>query len=310
MSPPPEIPPCIFQERGSKLILLLTEELEKATYVTDEKNERLLYPVVGKKAVGVIYSIVDESIAAKYRSEIAALIRVAQKSPSDNELAPYLWWAQFHRLVWEMQNEGDYEDAEIEKLNADYIIKLPPDMVEEKSDGQPPPPRDLEDAGIVGFYDHIRADQRYTVIFENTLGYEIRGLDVILRDEQTKKLIFVELKGTSRKIRGPLSYLKRTKTKGRQLSWEWVFRSLLNVHHAMAASSVLLYCLEPIFSGEAERWLAVTRATRVESHWENQEIKVFKESDRDYFQKLDEGYSFQRYKDSYFSLKEQRLVSF
>lgn len=243
----------------------------------DEKNPGITFIIQRSKAVGISYQKDASDLFRQYENELNQLCKLAKEAPQSNRLAPYVWWAWFHRILWDMQCEGAYKDPEIAALNDDYIIKLPPDMVEEKSGGNPTPPSSLEEAGIIGFFDSIRPDIRYTVIFENTLGYEIRGIDAILKDHQTGELIVVELKGTSRPIRSALSYLKRTKTKGRQMSWEWIFRSLLGVHKAMASSAVFLHFLEPFFAQKIKRWLVITRSVKEQGHWSNKEIKIYDE---------------------------------
>lgn len=286
------------------LIFQIWELTSDQHIVLDEKNPKLSYIIENRESIGISYVKTNDQLFNRYQKSLSQLVDFYKNTPQNNQLAKYIWWAWFHSIVWEMQCEGEYEDEEIAKLNEDYIIKLPPDMIELKSTGNPTPPRNLEDAGIVGFFDHIRSNRRYTVIFENTLGYEIRGIDAILKDNDSGKIIFVELKGTSRPINKPLSYLKKTKTKGRQLSWEWIFKSLLNVHKAMAASSVFLYCLEAVLTGKAERWLVITKSVKQSDIWINQEVKAYDDQDIRNLTNLESKYSLQGYQQEFEELKK------
>ncbi|MFA0964461.1 hypothetical protein AB9P05_21825 [Roseivirga sp. BDSF3-8] len=246
----------------------------------DEKNGQLVYLVDKKTKRGCGFAYMCEEGEAIYQQLARQLTlhrQFAREVARQSEVGMNVFRAWLMKMMWELSCKGEYTDLEIRKLNDDYIIKLPPDMEEMKGEEGPAPPRDMEDAGIVGFFDDIRQNARYTVIYENTLGYEIHGLDALLRDEETGHIIFIEIKGTSRKIASPLSYLKRTKRKGRQLSWEWLYRSLEEAAHSMASSALYLYCLPHLVHSTVERWLVISRSEVEAGRRVNKEVKVYKE---------------------------------
>ena len=298
-----------LKETKDAFAFLTCEVSSHFVMLEDEHNPGLSYVMVQKNAVGFHYEKQGEKEFAAYVLRLKRLITFASDCPESNILGEYVWWASFHDILWEIKNEGPYQDPAVEALNKDYIIKLPPDAVEIKSDGNPEPPHNLEDAGVVGFYDFIRPDKRYTVIFENTLGYEIHGLDVLLKDNETGKVIIVELKGNSRPIRSPLSYLKKTKNKGRQMSWIWIFKSLLSSYNSMAASSVLLHCLGPLFENRIERWVSVSHAKKQQSHWSVDEIKFYKEEDLKKYPQLNESKELGKWSEAYKELMKIGLLS-
>lgn len=246
----------------------------------DEKNEQLVYLIDKKTKSGCGFAYVcneGEAIYQQLAEQLTLHRQFANEVARQSEVGMNVFWAWLMKMMWELSCKGEYGDNEIRKLNDDYIIKLPPEMAEMRGEEGPAPPRDMEDAGIVGFFDDIRTDSRYTVIYENTLGYEIHGLDALLRDEETGHIIFIEIKGTSRKIASPLSYLKRTKRKGRQLSWEWLYRSLEEAAHSMASSTLYLYCLPHLVHSTVERWLVISRSEVEDGRRVNKEVKVYKE---------------------------------
>ena len=75
----------------------------------------------------------------------------------------------------------------------------------------------------------------------------------------------------------PLHYLRRTRAKGRQLSWQWCWQSL--VDHALVATTApaFLALIEPFLDGAVERLLAVTVLTREEAGWRIANTHVWRE---------------------------------
>ena len=91
-------------------------------------------------------------------------------------------------------------------------------------------------------------------------------------------LVILEGKGSTRPIRTPASYLKRTKTKGRQLSWDWCWSSAIDLAEHPATAVAFLGLYQGLILGKAERMLAVTKARRVTGGFLAEEVEVWDEA--------------------------------
>lgn len=109
----------------------------------------------------------------------------------------------------------------------------------------PLPSREL--GGTAGLYRRPAEQQLKEVVFANDLSWTVHGVDAVLRDSQTSRYILCEAKGTEQPIAdSPLRYLRRTRTKGRQL---------------------LFRLLAPFLNGQVERLLVVTHLGRGTGGW-------------------------------------------
>lgn len=138
----------------------------------------------------------------------------------------------------------------------------------------------VETAGVVGAYRQIDAMPGYEVIFCNDLAYETCGIDVIAKHRESRRYLICEAKGTTGAFGSPATYLKTTKHKGRQLSWQWSWTSLVDFSDSPTASSVFLELYRSmILEQEIERLLCVTKAEKVPGGYVAGETRTWAETE-------------------------------
>jgi hypothetical protein len=136
-----------------------------------------------------------------------------------------------------------------------------------------------ESGGVAGLYAWLLGQSSFEVRFANDLAYEIHGLDAVAYNHATRRYLLCEAKGTTRKIKSPGSYLKRTKTKGRQLSWMWCWASIIDLAEHGPTADAFLTLLHPlILDNTVDRLLAVTRLHREPEGFTIQETRVWDEA--------------------------------
>ena len=121
----------------------------------------------------------------------------------------------------------------------------------------------VELAGMAGSYLWALAQKNLNVIYANDLAYEVRGIDAVAKKMDTGRLLIVESKGTTRKLSSPATYLKTTKTMGRQLSWLWCWNAVISLAENPFTAEAFLALYKPMILGQVERCLAVTRVRQV-----------------------------------------------
>lgn len=182
--------------------------------------------------------------------------------PSVNPLHHMVMIAELNRVTW-LKSHGGKGSVDLGK---GWLVPLPQGAESEPfplHEGRPIYPK-IETAGIVGAYQHIDSLPGYEVIFCNDLAYETPGIDIVAKHRHTGRYLVCEAKGTTNEIGSPASYLKLTKSKGRQLSWQWVWRSLVYCADSPAASSVFLELYRPMILEQGiERLLCVTKVDSV-----------------------------------------------
>lgn len=120
-----------------------------------------------------------------------------------------------------------------------------------------------EDAGVGSLYNYLNNDTPYKVIFCNDLSMQIWGFDALALDENTGTYLICEAKGTTGKFKTPPSYLKKTVKKGRQLSWEWCWRTLTDFAEDSLTAPVFTALYRPlILQQNIERLLFVAQLER------------------------------------------------
>ena len=103
-------------------------------------------------------------------------------------------------------------------------------------------------------------EPQHEVIFYDELCFQRSGLDLVFRSRSDERITITEVKGTSKKIQGsPLRYLKTTRTKGRQLSWDWVWRSLTSMAYDASTADGFFRILRGVLEGRADRSLVIVR---------------------------------------------------
>ena len=199
--------------------------------------------------------------------------------PSVNPLHHVVTVAELNRMAWLKGHAGK---GSID-LGKGWLVSLPKGTESEPfplHEGQPVYPK-IETVGIVAAYGHIEGMPGYEVIFCNDLAYKTPGIDIIAKHCETGRYLVCEAKGTTNTIGSPTSYLKGTKNKGRQLSWQWVWRSLVDFADSPTASSVFLELYRPMIleQGINDRLLCVTKAVKVPGGFSPAETQVWGEEE-------------------------------
>lgn len=164
------------------------------------------------------------------------------------------------------------------------------------TDGAPLyPTREL--GGTAGLYRWLAGQDLGEVVFANDLSWTVHGVDAVLRDRRTGRYILCEAKGTGRPIAdSPLSYLRRTRTKGRQLSWMWCWRSLADCALTATTAPLFLGLLSPFLGGQVERLLVVTRLGRDGEGWTVGDARAWTEAHLATFPELAAPYDLDRHR--------------
>lgn len=146
-------------------------------------------------------------------------------------------------------------------------------------DGAPVyPTREL--GGVAGLYNWITDQNLGDVVFANDLSWEVRGVDAVYRDHRTGRYVLCEAKGASNPIAGgPLSYLRRTRSKGRQLSWEWCWTTLVDFACVGTTAPAFLNLLKPFLQGQVDRLLCVTELRPENNGWRIVQSKTWREEE-------------------------------
>lgn len=165
------------------------------------------------------------------------------------------------------------------------------------ADGAPVyPTREL--GGVAGLYHWIKDNDLGEVAFANDLSWEVRGIDAVYRDRRTGRFVLCEAKGTAHPIAGgPLSYLRRTRGKGRQLSWEWCWATLVDFACVGSTAPAFLNLLAPFLAGEVDRLLVVTELRPENGGWRIVGSKAWREDDFSSIPELAEAYDLGRQRD-------------
>jgi len=122
--------------------------------------------------------------------------------------------------------------------------------------------KSIELSGIATFFEYIHKLPNTKVVYENTIAMTLHGIDAITQDDNGMYTIY-EIKGTARELKTPKSYLKRTKHKGRQLSWEWCWMSLVDMaEFPLTASVFLVELYEPVIHQRVKRKLVIVECSK------------------------------------------------
>lgn len=137
----------------------------------------------------------------------------------------------------------------------------------------------VEFAGEAALYRHLNADPDLEILLTGAVVWQLRGIDAIVRRKSDGVFILCEAKGSSRPLAAsPLTYLPETKTKGRQLGWQWCWNSLVDMAEHPATAAAFLVLLQPMLNGRVERLLTITRAARENGGWRCAETRVYPEA--------------------------------
>ena len=134
--------------------------------------------------------------------------------------------------------------------------------------------KSIELAGIAKFFEAIEKDESQKVVYENTLGMTLHGIDAITKDNNDDYTIY-EIKGTTRNLRSPKSYLKKTRNRGRQLTWEWCWASLVDMAEFPLASSVFLELYEHMINQKIKRKLVIVECRKEKEYYLGHTMHIY-----------------------------------
>jgi len=140
------------------------------------------------------------------------------------------------------------------------------------------------------------------VVYENTISMKLHGIDMITKINN--KYIFYEIKGTTKKLKSPKYYLKKTKNKGRQLSWFWCWKSICEMAYLPMTALIFLELFKYVINKKIKRKLIVVESEKLENgSFIGRKVNVFDESH--IF--LNDDYSFEKEK-NFLKMKPNIIV--
>jgi len=94
------------------------------------------------------------------------------------------------------------------------------------------------------------------------MGSQIRGIDAVAK--KNNQFIICEAKGTTLSHSTVSQHLKKTKTKGRQLSWNWIWASLIDFAEDARNANLFLELYDHVILQEnIERRLYISRLKKI-----------------------------------------------
>lgn len=141
-------------------------------------------------------------------------------------------------------------------------------------------------AGIAGMFNHM-IKEGIQIIYSNDLGAQIRGIDAIGKKENRN--IICEAKGTVLKNSNASSHLKKTKTKGRQLSWNWIWASIVDFAEDVRNANVFIKIYEQVIQNrDIERRLYITRLAKLKNKYRILSTECYLEKDLEHLNEFNE----------------------
>jgi hypothetical protein len=148
------------------------------------------------------------------------------------------------------------------------IVPVPKESVEESFEryGNKTLYDTKELAGIAGMFNSIQKSKVGKVIYSNDLGSQIRGIDCIAIVNNKK--VYCEAKGTIVKNINLSKFLRKTKTKGRQMSWQWIWSSLVDFAEDSRNANVFLENYRNIIRMEdIERKIFISKLEKIKGKY-------------------------------------------
>jgi hypothetical protein len=190
--------------------------------------------------------------------------------------------AEINRRMW-LKQSGKSDNG----FGETWLVPLPRSAVTKHfptREGEPVYPK-VETVGVVGAYRQIDAMPGYEVVFCNDLAYETCGIDVIAKHRESGRYLICEAKGTTGAFGSPAAYLKTTKHKGRQLSWQWAWNSMVEFADSPTASSVFLELYRSMILEQGiDRLLCVTKAEKIPGGYVAGETRTWGETKLSYYE--------------------------
>ncbi len=134
-----------------------------------------------------------------------------------------------------------------------------------------------EMAGIAGLYLTLKKED-YKIVYSNEMGLSIRGIDCIAIKNNIWYIC--EAKGTTTNKNTVSSFLRNTKTKGRQMSWNWIWRSLVEFAEDPFNSKVFLNLYQNIiYKKNVKRLVGVSYLERVDNMFSIKNTNLYYEKE-------------------------------
>lgn len=153
----------------------------------------------------------------------------------------------------------------------------------------------VEFAGEAGLYEVLAASPELEVLITGALAWQVRGIDAIARHRRTGSYVICEAKGTQNPVAAsPLTYLHTTHHKGRQLSPEWCWKSLVDMADHPTTALAFMHLLEPLLHGRYERLLAVTQVVGRRRGYQATTRRIFAEAELAQYAPICQAYDLTR----------------
>lgn len=174
------------------------------------------------------------------------------------------------------------DGEQLVNLGDNWICSIPPGITTNTMqyyNGQPLL-ENREMGGLFGLFSFINQQEGWETVFCNDFSLFIHGIDAIAYNSNTDTYYLCEAKGSTRQFQTPISYLKKTRKKGRQLSWEWIWLSLEEFALSGYAAPIFLSLYKRMIKQErVKRLLAVTQLKPQNNCFLMNETRVWHEED-------------------------------
>lgn len=214
-----------------------------------------------------------------------------------NPLHLFILIAEISSKYWKKCNENKFSDI---YLGEKYLTRLPETSFKTSFpkylDKTIYP--NVETAGIAGLYDELNKKTNYRVIFSNELAYEIHGIDALAYDKEENQYLICEAKGTTIQKKSPSYYLKNTKKRGRQLSWQWCWNCIVDFAEFPATANVFLEIYKSIILNQnVKRLLSVTFCRKIKDGYLIQKTRTWDEEELNRYEWFNQQMDFSKQKE-------------
>lgn len=171
------------------------------------------------------------------------------------------------------------QNEDFESFDEELIIPIPKESYSEKFEtyGDSILYDTKELAGIAGMFNEIKK-RNGIVIYSNDLGQQTRGIDCI--GKSNGNYLICEAKGTTLEHSTVSQHLKKTKTKGRQMSWDWIWSSLVDFAEDSRNSKAFLEIYQNVITfDKVERLVFISRLKKIKNKYLIQSTQLYLEGD-------------------------------
>ena len=175
-----------------------------------------------------------------------------------NPLEKFVFIALANEVLLNEQSKDRASEVS-EEISKQMISGVPENI--EPYDDQKTGYKTIELAGIAKFFEEINKREDEKVVYENTIGMTLHGIDAVTKTNDGSYTVY-EIKATTRNLRSPRSYLRKTKHKGRQLSWQWCWASLVEMAEFPLTAPVFLELYVKMIEQKIKRKLAIVECKK------------------------------------------------